>query len=168
MQQKVDRLAAEMAAQCVGLRVSRLHRMISRRFEQALRPVGLSLPQLEVLSVLTAVDAAVAPRLLADWLAVERSTMSRNLATLERNQLVDTVERSPTGRCMSVVITELGRRTLGAAERAWRAVHDELRHALGDDVATVLDAWLAQLEQRPSEVRAARPSGFSRRAGRSG
>ena len=150
MQQKVDRLAADMAVQCVGLRVSRLHRMISRRFEQALRPVGLSLPQLEVLSVLTAVGSAVAPRLLADWLALERSTMSRNLATLERDGLVDTVERSPTGRCMRVAITTRGRRTLGAADKAWRAVHDELRDALGDDVAPVLDAWLEQLEQPPA------------------
>ena len=104
-------------------------------------------------SALTAVGSAVTPRLLADWLAVERSTMSRNLATLERDQLVETVERSPTGRCMSVTITERGRRTLGAAERAWRAVHDELRGALGDDVDPVLDAWLEQLEQPPAEAR---------------
>ena len=109
--------------------------------------------QLEVPSALTAVGSAVTPRPLADWLAVERSTMSRNLATLERDQLVETVERSPTGRCMSVTITERGRRTLGAAERAWRAVHDELRGALGDDVAPVLDAWLEQLEQPPAEAR---------------
>src|SRR5215207_3989697 len=150
MQHKADRLAAEMAVQCVGLRVSRLHRVISRRFEHALRPVGLSLPQLEVLSVLTAVDCAATPRVLADWLAVERSTMSRNLATLERDGLVDTVERSPTGRCMNVAISARGRRTLATAERAWRAVHDELRDALGDDVAPVLDAWLEQLEQPPA------------------
>ncbi len=152
MQQNVDGLATEMAELCMGLRVSRLHRMIARRFEQALRPVGLSLPQLEVLSTLTAIGSAVAPRVLADWLALERSTMSRNLATLERDQLVTTVERSPTGRCMSVAITEDGRRALGAAERSWREVHDELRHALGDDVATVIDAWLQQLDRPPAAV----------------
>ena len=152
MQQHEDELAAEMAAGCVGLRVSRLHRMIARRFEQALRPVGLSLPQLEVLSTLTAVGSAVAPRVLADWLAVERSTMSRNLATLERNQLVDIVEQSPTGRSMSVAITDEGRRRLAAAEASWRQVHDELREALGDDVAAVIDAWLEQLEQPRAAV----------------
>src|SRR6478735_2985511 len=102
MQQRADALAAQMGAECVGVRVSRLHRTIARRFEQALRPLGLSLPQLEVLAHLTAIGSPLAPRVLADWLGVERSTMSRNLATLERDGLVSTVDRSPTGRSMRV------------------------------------------------------------------
>jgi DNA-binding MarR family transcriptional regulator len=150
MQQQADRLAAEMGAQCVGVRVSRLHRMIARRFEQALRPVGLTLPQLEILAHLTAIGSAVTPRVLADWLGVERSTMSRNLATLERDGLVRTIERSPTGRSMRVAITEQGRRMLGTAERSWRQVHDELRATLGADVATVIDSWLEDLDPPPA------------------
>ena|SRR6185436_14244282 len=150
MQQQAGLLATEMATQCVGVRVSRLHRLIARRFEQALRPVGLSLPQLEVLASLTAIGSAVAPRVLADALGVERSTMSRNLATLERDRLVTTVEQSPTGRSMKVAITDQGRRALGAAEASWRTVHDELREALGGDVASVVDAWLEQLEDARS------------------
>jgi hypothetical protein len=46
-------VAEEMQANCLGVRVGRLHRIVARRFDQALRPLGLSLSQMEILSGLT-------------------------------------------------------------------------------------------------------------------
>src|SRR5215813_4049967 len=97
-QEAAGRLAAAMAEGCVATRISRLHRLVARRFEQALRPLGVTLPQLEVLAALTIVGRPVRPTDLADLLAVERSTMSRNLAVLEGAGWIATAQRSPTGR----------------------------------------------------------------------
>ena len=92
------RLASAMRQECLGVRVSRMHRLVSRAFEIALRPVGVSLPQLEVLSALTSVAGPIKPTDLADLLLIDRSTMSRNLALLESKGWVAKTETSPTGR----------------------------------------------------------------------
>jgi len=85
----------------------------------------------------------VRPATLADRLAVERSTMSRNLARLEKRSWVQIAERSPTGRSMTVVITDAGREMLIRAEKAWREAQGSLLDSLGDtNVAGVLDTWL--------------------------
>ena len=43
-----EALTRRMAAECLGMRVGRLQRLVVREFEHRLRPIGLSLPQLEM------------------------------------------------------------------------------------------------------------------------
>jgi DNA-binding MarR family transcriptional regulator len=138
-------LAAAMQSGCLGMRVGRLQRLVARRFDQALRPLGVSLPQLEVLSTLVTAAAPVKPSDLAAWLFVERSTMSRNLALLEQRGLVKTSEVSPTGRMLRVGITAAGIDALAEARGAWGAAQGALRDVVGDDAASILDAWLENL-----------------------
>jgi DNA-binding MarR family transcriptional regulator len=110
-------IAKIMGEQCVAVRIGRLHRLVARRFEQGLAPLDLTLPRLELLAWLTLAGGPVRPATLADRLAVERSTMSRNLARLEKRSWVQIAERSPMGRSMTVVITDAGREMLIRAER---------------------------------------------------
>jgi DNA-binding MarR family transcriptional regulator len=56
---------------------------VSRTFGNTLRPVGVSLPQLEVLPALTGVARPIKPSELAHLLFIDRSTMSSNLALME-------------------------------------------------------------------------------------
>ncbi len=130
---------------CIGLRVGRLQRLIGRRFEQELRPLGLSSSQLGVLSALTIHGGAVKPAQLAEWLGTERSTISRNLALLEAKGLVTAAEVSASGRSMAVAITKRGSEALAGAEHAWRAAQASLLDLLGDDAPAKLDTWLDQL-----------------------
>jgi DNA-binding MarR family transcriptional regulator len=57
------------------MRVSRLHRLVARVYEQALQTVGLSLPQMEILTVLISATGPVRPAALAGRLMLERSTV---------------------------------------------------------------------------------------------
>ena len=150
MQHTDSRVAAMIAAECLGSRVSRLHRLIARRFEQALAPTGLTLPQLEVLTSLIVIGEPQRPRSLADLLGVERSTMSRNLDALEGAGLVAVAARSPTGRAMRFVITDKGRNAERQAEQAWRTVQDELLANLGKDAPGTIDSWLEQIASTPT------------------
>lgn len=93
---------------CLGLRIARTHRLVTRIFEQALRPLGLTLPQLELLSTLTIVGRPIKPTELADLTAVERSTTSRNLAVMQARGWVTPADVSPTGRAMTISITTAG------------------------------------------------------------
>ena len=142
---RTQAVAQQIHEHCLGVRVGRLHRLIARRFEQALRPAGLSGSQLEVLTALTIHGGAVKPSQLADWLGAERSTVSRNLALMQDKGLVAAAACSASGRSMSVVITDSGTQTLRRAGSAWRAEQDALTELLGPDAAATLDTWLGQL-----------------------
>ena len=138
-------LARRTVAGCVGLRVERLHRLVVREFEHRLRPLGLSLPQVEILSALTMSAAPVKPAVVADLLGVERSTMSRNLAVLQERGLVHTTATSASGRSLAVAITDAGTATLAAADQAWTLSQASLLDRLGADVPAILDTWLTSL-----------------------
>ena len=127
------------------MRVGRLHRIVARRFDQSLRPLGLTLPQLEALSALTLTGHPVRPGALADYLAVERSTMSRNLAVLEDRGWARTAGRSPTGRSMTFEITGPGTEVLARAGDAWREAQAAVTALLGADAPARLDTWLGVL-----------------------
>ena len=138
-------LAQSMQAGCVGLRVDRLHRQVNRHFEQALRPLGLSLPQLEILSALTVGGAAVKPAELATRLGAERSTMSRNLTLMQQRGWVSTTQTSSSGRSMAVAITDMGTTTLAQAHTAWTQAQTAVLALLGNEAPATLDSWLAAM-----------------------
>ncbi|MBN4047437.1 winged helix-turn-helix transcriptional regulator [Acidimicrobiaceae bacterium AH-315-P05] len=138
-----ESLSASMYEQCLGNRVARLHRVIARRFDQALRPLGLSLPQIEVLAVLM-MRGSVAPAVIADALAIERSTVSRNVSLLERNGWVE-IDAAPSGRTRTVSITIQGMDKLGSADLAWAEAQAAVTDTLGSDAIATLDEWLDRL-----------------------
>lgn len=143
MQHQAQELAAAMRDGCLGVRISRLHRLVARRYEQALRPVGLSLPQLEVLAVLTLLGPSK-PAAVADALAVERSTISRTLAAMqERGWLA--VEMSPAGRTVSVAVTAEGTRALASARAAWAQAQAAVSDLMPGASCETFDAWVDAL-----------------------
>lgn len=144
-QARADRFATAMRHECLGVRVGRVHRLVSRAFETALRPVGISLPQLEVLSALTLVARPIRPTELADLLSIERSTMSRNLSLMETKGWVTTTDTSPTGRSLAFAVTDAGTTQFAAAERAWASAQKTVAASLGADATATLDSWLSSL-----------------------
>ncbi len=133
-------LATTMRDHCLGARIGRLHRVVARHYDQAMRPLAMSLPQLEILGVLT-VRGPTRPSAIAGSVAVERSTISRNLTLLEEKGWID-ADRSPTGRTKTVSITPAGTKTLGTAAAAWTDVQNRLTELLGTDALETLDLWL--------------------------
>ena len=144
--------ASDLQTSCLGVRIGRLNRLVGRRFDLALRPLGLSIAQMEVLGALVLNDAPPRPADLAQWLAVERSTMSRNLALMEKRGYVRTTATSPTGRSQRVTVTREGEIALGQAEHAWRQVQDSIAGQLGEHAVPTLDSWLRSLgSDQPAE-----------------
>jgi DNA-binding MarR family transcriptional regulator len=145
-----DDLAAEVHGACLGMRVSRLHRVVARIYEQALGTVGLTLPQMEILTELMSVTGPVRPAALAARLMLERSTISRNLALMQKRGWVAVVETSPTGRAMSVIITDAGVAAFTSASTAWRNAQTSAATILGPAAASTLDQWLGLHAELPA------------------
>ena len=138
-------LAEAMRERCLGSRVARLQRQIGRRFDQALAPFGLTMAQLEILAALETIGGPIAPSALASALAVERSTISRNLTLLQERGLVGVAERTPTGRAKTVSVTPDGRARLEASGEAWTAAQRDTEAALGAGSPGQIDRWLESL-----------------------
>ena len=131
----------EVRDTCLCLHVQRAARALARRFDEALRPVGLTNGQFSLLMALNRPEpAAMGP--VARLLAMDRTTLTAALKPLERDGLV-AVEADPSDRRSRLLsLTGKGSEGLASAVPIWREVHagiesglpgldpDELRGAL--------------------------------------
>jgi DNA-binding MarR family transcriptional regulator len=111
--------AAHMiASECLAIRIRRLDRSLSRIYDAALRPHGLTIAQLGLLTALT-VRGPIQPSKLGDILDLERSTVSRNVARMLRKGWVSATP-AKNGRTQLLAVTRQGEELLSGAIPAWR------------------------------------------------
>jgi DNA-binding MarR family transcriptional regulator len=125
-----------MAEQCLAVRVRLLSRRLSRLYDGALRPLGLTVAQLNLLCVIEVTEPAPAGR-AADLLAMEISTLSRNAHIMENEGWI-TIERAERGNGRVLCLTSDGRQKLREAKPAWDSAQAEARVLLGNEGAIEL------------------------------
>ncbi len=116
---------------CVLDNARKAARAVSRHYDRLARQVGMTAGQF---SVLVAVRQARRQSTgeLADRLSMERTTLVRNLALLERKGLV-TSELAEEGRGKRYRLSGEGDRLLGQALPLWRQAQQDVMRHLGDD-----------------------------------
>jgi DNA-binding MarR family transcriptional regulator len=112
--------ATDLAATryCACLTARKRARALTRLFEQHLRPHGLRATQFSVLAALSQKGATPVGE-LAEVLGLERTTLTRSAALLERNGWIGAAG-SEDARERRLELTASGLRTLEAAFPAWR------------------------------------------------
>jgi DNA-binding MarR family transcriptional regulator len=130
-----------MAEECLCFRARRTSRALTRLYDEALRPLGIQASQLSVLNAVALAGEGEAPMAaLASILAMDRTTLSRNLRPLEKSGLVQ-IGRSPAdARARPVRLTPAGERALADALPLWQRANAQVVGALGPDVAAALRA----------------------------
>jgi DNA-binding MarR family transcriptional regulator len=128
--------AGQMAANCLCFRSRRVARLITRAYDETLRPIGLQATQLSLLSAIALAGSKDDAMLrIANVLSMDLSTLSRNLRPLERDGLIK-IDRLQHDRRQRVVkLTEEGERLLEAALPLWQQASDRIAEALGDESA---------------------------------
>lgn len=103
---------------CMCLHVQRAARALARRFDEALKPFGLTNQQF---SLLMSLNRPQPPRMkeVALLLALDRTTLTANLKPLERRGLMRIDPDGEDRRSRRLVLTDAGRQTLAAALPAW-------------------------------------------------
>ena len=121
----------EVRDRCLCLHLQRAARAIARRFDEALRPFGLTNGQY---SLLMSLNRPAPPRIgdLAPLLAMDRTTLTANLKPLERRGLVEVLVDPKDKRSRRLRLTDAGRDLLVAAVPVWRSTHDEIDRGLPD------------------------------------
>jgi DNA-binding MarR family transcriptional regulator len=117
---------------CLCLHLQRAARAVARRFDDALRPHGLTNGQF---SLLMALNRAEPPAIssVATLLAMDRTTLTAALKPLQRRGLVTIVVDAADRRSRRLVLTHAGHAVLIAAVPAWQRQHAAIDRNLGPD-----------------------------------
>ena len=127
--QPTEKRAPPQATPCLCSSLRRAARAATRHYDQALRPSGLSISQFDLLSTLSG-HMPLSVGALADLLAMERSTLSRDLNPLERDGLVE-LQVGQDRRSRLVSLTPHGLEVLSGAGMLWQRAQTELAELLG-------------------------------------
>jgi DNA-binding MarR family transcriptional regulator len=125
-----------IGAECLCFRSRRVARVLTRHFDEALRPLGIQATQLTLLSGIAGAGSTgqTMPRLTA-LLAMDPTTLSRNLRPLEKAGLLEIARSERDKRVRLARLTAQGERVLAAALPVWREAQDRLAAALGEEAA---------------------------------
>jgi len=130
MADRTKRLAAEVVGGCIATRLRLAARAVTKVYDDALRPFGLTVAQMALLAV--AADRGVIRQAeVCARLRLDDSTLSRNLDRMRGNGWLEEVAEADA-RVHSHRLTEAGEALLGRALPAWRAAQRRASELLGE------------------------------------
>ena len=111
------------------MHVQRAARTLGRRFDEALRPFGLTNGQF---SLLMSLNRPEPPQMgpVASLLAMDRTTLTAALKPLQRRGLVEIRPVAGDKRSRVLVLTDDGKKLLTSALPVWKSTHEEIERRL--------------------------------------
>ena len=137
-----DRVDLMPCKDCYCLAARRTAREITRIYEAGLRPFGLRATQFSILAALSLMGPTPVGD-LADVLGLERTSLTRSAAVVERNGWI-VAGRSTDAREHVLQVTEAGRAKIEAAFPAWQ----EAQTLIGEKLAAGDLSSIDQLNPR--------------------
>jgi DNA-binding MarR family transcriptional regulator len=112
----------EVRDRCLCFHTQRAARKLARRFDAAFAPLGITNGQFSTMMML---NNTVNPQIrqVADFLAMDRTTLTAALKTLQHRGLVSVVNDPDDRRIKRVSLTATGARILKSALPIWRSEH---------------------------------------------
>ncbi len=131
-----DSTVDQMGSECLAMRTRLLCRTITSVYDEALRSLGITIGQLNILAVLDK-QGPVSQGEAAQFLSMEKSTMSRNV---ERMRQHGWLREAPgdAGRRLLLELSATGHRMLVRAAPRWSAAQAEVTALLGKQGAAAL------------------------------
>jgi DNA-binding MarR family transcriptional regulator len=138
-------IAETTAEACLATRVRQLSRIITRVYDDAMRPLGITASQYTLLAQLAARDSITAVE-IGHELDIEKSTLSRNL---KRLLALGHINMDPPAgrRGRGLHLTGKGQGVLRDAFPIWQDAQKRTIGIIGADSRSVLDSLLTQAEK---------------------
>jgi len=131
MDQKASQAIDAIAHNCIAVKVRQLNRVITNVYDDALRPLGLKISQLNVLVAAARLGLAQ-PTRLCEILQMDASTLSRNVERMRAKGWLEIVS-GEDGRTQPFRLTPRGTRLLEKAIPAWERAQHRAAELLGPD-----------------------------------
>jgi DNA-binding MarR family transcriptional regulator len=128
----VDRVAGE----CLAVRVRILNRVITGLFDDALRPLGVKVSQMNILIVTAKLGVAL-PGRICDILHMDASTLSRNAERMVSRGWLEVVP-GDDARTQPLRVTNEGLKLVKRAAADWEKAQAQARALLGDSGTAVV------------------------------
>ncbi len=111
-------------------------RALSLAYDEVLRPSGLRMTQFSILSRAAALGELPLSD-LAELMAMDRTTLARNLQPLERDNLLQ-IRVGTDRRERLISITTTGRKALSRAMPLWESIHNRFEAKVGKSESKAL------------------------------
>lgn len=128
----------EIAEVCIGSRVRLLNRVITRIYDDALRPLGITIGQLNILVVIGKRKVA-RPTEICGALKIEVSTLSRNIERMRARGWVEVLEDHEDARAHQFQLSPDGQDLLEKAYPAWKQAQQKAGDLMGESGMEILD-----------------------------
>ncbi len=122
---------------CIAVRLRLLNRVVTNIYDEALRPLGLKVSQLNIL-IVTAKLGLARPAQVCDILQLDTSTLSRNVERMRAHGWLEVVP-DKDARTQPFRLTPQGKRLIEKATPAWEEAQGRATEMLGDDGIAVLN-----------------------------
>src|SRR5438046_4969005 len=122
---------------CIAVRLRLLNRVVTNLYDDALRPLGLKVSQLNVL-IVTARLGLARPAQVCEILQLDASTLSRNVERMRAKGWLEVVP-GEDARTQPFRLTPRGRRLIEKAAPAWEEAQRQAAELLGDEGSALLD-----------------------------
>lgn len=133
-----------MVQNCTCFNLRKTTRAVTQLFDEALKPCGLYATQFSLLAAISSTKN-VAITELSKALIMDRTTLTRNLAPLQKSGWVE-VTPGEDKRTRILSLTRSGKKVLSQAMGHWRLVQNEVVKTLGKN------DWEKLLENLSSTV----------------
>ncbi|MGD1895768.1 MAG: MarR family winged helix-turn-helix transcriptional regulator [Phormidesmis sp.] len=142
-----QKIAQQMSQECVARRLRQVNRTITRLYDEALRPHGLTVNQLNILAVIIS-EKQIRPGQLGQSLGMEKSTVSRTVDRMVRKDWIK-VTPGEDSRTQLLSVTPKGRKLLLSVTPIW----DNLQAGVLTDTSSGHNILqLLGLEDDPKEI----------------
>lgn len=136
-QKQAREIAQQMSQECVARRLRQVNRTITRLYDEALRPYGLTVNQLNILAVIIS-KTQIRPGQLGQALGMEKSTVSRTVDRMASKGWLK-IAAGKDSRTQLLSVTLKGQQLLLSVTPIWDALQAGVLTAnSGDNILQML------------------------------
>ncbi len=141
----ITEIAENASASCISTRVRQLSRIVTRVYDDAMRPLGITASQFTLLTQLAQQDGITAVE-IGHSLDIEKSTLSRNLKRLLALGHI-TMDPPAGRRGRGLHLTPKGEMVIQQGFLVWREAQTRTIRVMGPESRSILDNLLGQAER---------------------
>ncbi len=134
----------DIAENCLAVRARLLNRVITHVYDEALRPLGLKVSQMNILVVVQKLGRA-RPAEVCQILKLDTSTLSRNVERMRAKGWIEILDDND-GRAHPFQLTTHGKSLLRRAYPAWKDAQGKSAAILGDTGVELLQGLSKEME----------------------